>query len=347
MKKILLFGTFFIAVGLIIFSGCSKEEYSEPDQTTPTDLSIYKDAPVFCGEPLVTTISDIEESINAGTVTVGNDATHLYVTFEAGDNWKLNTTYLYVGPAEDVPGTANPGGVGDFEQWNFPIADWHSEGTLSQTYSFELADLNECFIVVAYTNPENIITGDIFLAWGKTEYKASGFYIDYCVQECPPPPALGNPKLAFAYNEDYSQCFKDLKRSNAKLNPSGNGKWSNFMLWGWRNGKFGPGQYTFDLYAGAQGCDPENGILVGTVTLDYDGSTAEVTYNVDPAYTLVSTYLYVGKKRLHKKWGKFNVIPWFYPKKHSNVYDVTDSFTKNNLNGEVRMVAGAIVKDAL
>lgn len=119
------------------------------------------------------------------------------------------------------------------------------------------------------------------------------------------------------------------------------------MLWGWRSSKFTEaGTYNFDLVAGAGSCDAAAGTVVGEVTLVYDGSTATVSYEVDPAFTLISTYAYAGKKRLPKKWNKFTVIPWFYPKKHQQINTVTDTYTFNNKNNGVRLVACAVVKDA-
>jgi hypothetical protein len=50
-----------------------------------------------------------------------------------------------------------------------------------------------------------------------------------------------------------------------------------FSNWGWTNGEIGPGEYTWDVFAGAGTCDPGDGEYVGTVTIKYDGISGAVT----------------------------------------------------------------------
>jgi hypothetical protein len=65
-----------------------------------------------------------------------------------------------------------------------------------------------------------------------------------------------------------------------------------FSNWGWTN-PIGPGEYTWDLWAGAGQCDTSKGVQVGTVTVDYDGTNVTVSFNVDSAYILGATHVYV------------------------------------------------------
>jgi hypothetical protein len=72
-----------------------------------------------------------------------------------------------------------------------------------------------------------------------------------------------------------------------------------FKRWGWTNPIL-PGAYTWDLWAGAAQCDTNNGVLVGSVTVEYlldeaDGNYyVTVTYNVESPYLLDETHVYAG-----------------------------------------------------
>lgn len=61
---------------------------------TGTAAAVPLDAEI-CGEPAVYTLWG-GKTINVGTVTVANDETNLYVTYETTDNWYLTEVHLYV-----------------------------------------------------------------------------------------------------------------------------------------------------------------------------------------------------------------------------------------------------------
>jgi uncharacterized repeat protein (TIGR01451 family) len=88
-------------------------------------------------------------------------------------------------------------------------------------------------------------------------------------------------QTAYAMGTD-AVCFIDLGANN----------------WGWVNGNAPfsilPGTYTWDVWAGAGQCDTNNGTLVGTVTVVYDGTDVSVTFNIDPPYILGDTHVYAG-----------------------------------------------------
>lgn len=334
-----------------MFFGCQKDEYYEADQTEIDEFAMYKDDPVFCGEQTLSDLAYNGTSDIAGSFTIGNDAENLYLTFQAAPDWDFYSNWVWKGQIEDIPtNNANKFDPSSFTSYYYNNTNPKNLNTITIPKADIDMDESGCFIISAFAFAKNETTDPVFAdeVWATQSHSDSpiGYYVYYCWEECPLPDPLGGPKLAFAYNAEYSECLKDIKRSNAKYNPNGNGTWSNFWLWGWRAGKFQAGTYTFDLIAAAQSCDPEDGILVGEVVLVYDGSSATVSYEVDPAYELISTYAYAGKKRLPKKWKKYTVIPWFYPKKHQNINDVTDSFTFNNKNNGVFLVASAVVKDA-
>ena len=67
-----------------------------------------------------------------------------------------------------------------------------------------------------------------------------------------------------------------------------------FSQWGWTN-PIEPGEYEWNLWAGAAQCDTSRGILVGSVKVVYDDDGyVDVTFNVDSPYFLEETHVYAG-----------------------------------------------------
>ena len=66
-----------------------------------------------------------------------------------------------------------------------------------------------------------------------------------------------------------------------------------FANWGWTN-PIGPGSYEWPLWAGAGQCDTSKGMLVGSVSVNYDGTNVTVTYNVGAPNLLQETHVYAG-----------------------------------------------------
>jgi hypothetical protein len=144
--------------------------------------------------------------------------------------------------------------------------------------------------------------------------------------QCQPAATCGT---AYAYHADYAACFIDI----------------GFNKWGWTNGPLGPGFYEFQLWAGAAKCDTSEGRLVGQVTVDYNGSTAVVTYQIYEGNWMTETQLYVGNNRLPRdKKGKETVAPGQYSYIHHPLNNViTDSYTVTGLSGNIYVVAHALV----
>jgi len=143
--------------------------------------------------------------------------------------------------------------------------------------------------------------------------------------ECQPPVTCGT---TYAYHANYATCFIDL----------------GFEAWGWTNGPLGSGSYEFQLWASAGNCDISKGRLVGQLTVDYDGSTAVVTYQMYEGNWMTATHLYVGNNLLpSNKKGAETVSPGQYPYKHDPLNDVTtDSHTVTGLSGDIYVVAHAV-----
>ncbi|MFL1013657.1 T9SS type A sorting domain-containing protein, partial [Flavisericum labens] len=91
---------------------------------------------------------------------------------------------------------------------------------------------------------------------------------------------IDNCETVFGYRQE-SDCFLD----------------NGFSRWGWTTQIMDEGEYIFDLYAGnGNDCDPIDGpgTFAGTATLNYDGSTATVVYNMNDGYVLSEAHVYIG-----------------------------------------------------
>ncbi|MFM7903541.1 MAG: hypothetical protein ACKPAD_16345, partial [Bacteroidota bacterium] len=101
--------------------------------------------------------------------------------------------------------------------------------------------------------------------------------------------------------------------------------------------------YTMPLYAGAGQCNLTNGTNVGTVTVNYSGSSVTVTYSLTGTYTLDEAHVYVGNSLLPGPACDWTVAPGQYPVVAENLSGSTYSTTSNNVSGNVYVVAHAVV----
>lgn len=151
-----------------------------------------------CGQPLVGNLTDYAETVVSGTVTVGNDDSTLYITYNADENWAIFSALIYVGPEADIPPSSS-GTPGSYDPGAFPYQKYWSvsgPGVTSYTRAIDKYDENGdlvfpdgCFAVVAYSNVRDLLGipgSNNYIVWGKSEYKASGHILEYCWQDCPP-----------------------------------------------------------------------------------------------------------------------------------------------------------------
>lgn len=139
-------------------------------------------------------------------------------------------------------------------------------------------------------------------------------------------------ETAYAYGGSYAHCFLNWYLGH------------KFAKWGWTNGPLGPGSYTFYIYAGAGQCHLSKGENIGTLTVNYDGSTAKVTYDIaDSGYTMTSTHLYVGSNPWPRKNGGYTVTPGQYPYSHTLDNETEDDYTITDLSGNIYVIAHAVV----
>jgi len=307
----------------------------------------------ICGTPEVVTLF-AGQTIDSGTVQVSNDEDYLYVTFTATDPWWLSQTHLHVADSQEgIPQTkkGNPK-IGNFTyQYTHDPLVWEYMYTIPKS-QLSLDGNNSVVIaahavVVQLDDAGYVVANETGWADGKTFVDRGSWatYFQYTWQECSAPPPLqeSGTETAFAFGGDVATCFLDIDED-------GNGD-GDFSRWGWTNGPLAPGHYEFDIYAGAGRCDTNKGTFVGTLSVDYVGSTATVTFDVsgtDPntglPYTMVETHLYVGSEILASNNGEFTVAPGQYPTIHDELANVTsDTYTVSGLGGEIYVVAHATV----
>lgn len=166
--------------------------------------------------------------------------------------------------------------------------------------------------------------------WIDGDYTNNECRFHVFIYEGPPVPPEG--ETAFAYGGDYATCFLSL----------------GFKNWGWTNGPLEPNYYEFEIWAGAGKCNLDKGTLVGTLTIDYDGSTATVTYMMNAGWAMDYTHLYVGSEMLPRNAkGDFTTSPGQYPSIHYSEGGATsDTHTVLGLSGDIYVVAHAAVFEA-
>ena len=177
-----------------------------------------------------------------------------------------------------------------------------------------------------YTGTGALITFAI-VDWIDGDYVDNSCHIHVKIYEGPPAPP--EAETAYAYDDEYATCFKH---------------WG-FKNWGWSNGPLEPDHYEFDIYAGAAKCNINKGTLVGTLTIDYDGSTATVTYTMDAGWMMQRTQLYMDGEPLPRDAkSEYTVSPGQYPYIHDPVVDpASDTHTVTGLSGNIYVVAHADV----
>jgi len=162
--------------------------------------------------------------------------------------------------------------------------------------------------------------------WIDNDYTNNDCHFHVKLYEGPIVPPEG--ETAFAYGGDYATCFLSL----------------GFRRWGWTNGPLIPEYYEFDMYAGAARCNINKGTVVGTLTVDYDGSTAWIAYSMEEGFAMERTHLYVDGELLPINRGEYTTSPGQYPYAHYWPEGETiDPYSVPGLSGPIYVVAHADV----
>ena len=303
----------------LLFSGCQKSDVIDIQSN---DDGVLKDGLIieYCGDPTVVNLVSHDGTFNPGTVTVGNDADFLYVTYDATSD--LTQMRLYVGQHLAVPNIFYDEydpitGEVHYYLSQFPFQ--YDGPATSHMFTIPLTDVQSddgCFLIISHAVVDGI------KVTGSTNFKSMGWSFDYCLQECN---QQYDCETAYAYGDEVAHCFLDIPQVKSNN-------------WGWSNGPIGEESYSWDIYAGAGKCDIEKGTLVGTLDVDYVGGTATITYNIDADYTLEETHLYVGWEILPRdKKDRFTTAPGQFP------YSGETSYTIDGLSGGIYVVAHSVV----
>jgi hypothetical protein len=140
---------FLLAAGAILFS-CKKsspEVQAAPKKAVSgTVRGPFASREGDC-EPTVTTLI-AGQTINAGTISVTNDNSFIYVTYTTANGYVLTETHLYVGPQALIP-TNKPGNP---IPGQFPYGNIHSNLT-TYTYAVPLSSipLGACGVIAAHS----------------------------------------------------------------------------------------------------------------------------------------------------------------------------------------------------
>ena len=333
----------------VLLSSCKKSDESADEKFSSANDSQLKTDLVYCGTPVVSPMVDFAQTISPATVTIGNDGTNLLIKYQLNTpDWYFNLPGLFVGTAAELAalGDVDFDGPGTIDlnsgspPFGLPIPSgppaYRNYGTYWE-HIIPLSTLPDCFVVVAFARIRNDIESRSLNIWGKSALKTSGYYMNYCVQQCetpPPPPPLGGCETAYAFGESVATCFLNIP-----------GVQSN--NWGWSNGPLGSGTYSWPMYAGAGQCNIGNGTHVGTLTVNYTPPTATVTYTVFDGYVMNETHLYVGNQILPRRGNKFTTAPGQFPYKRENLNGVTtDTYNISGLSGNIYVAAHSVVCDA-
>lgn len=329
----------------ILFIGCKKSELADnPPATNDNALKSI----TFCGSTTTAYLYGYFDKVKTsyGTVTVGNDANNLYVTFSLDGNWTFmpkdndpdiyyNGCYLFVGTKEEIeaaPYNYNINISDSTGHFNFPMFKNHYTPLIGgeKTYTFTISRATitaDCPMVVAFAG---ITDGTVKkYVSARNLLKGYGYWFTHCMQSC----TVGKCETAYAFGGDQNDCFLNLG--------------IGISNWGWSNGPISsPASLSWPIYAGAGQCDITKGIKVGTLTVSYAGTTATITYTLDSPYKLTATHLWVGNGTtayLPYKNGKYSSAPGQFVNIHTLNSVSTDSYTITGLTGPIRIAAHAEV----
>lgn len=309
-------------LALFILGACSTEstEIQSSDDLNRNVLgSIFASASGFsfdaveiCGEPKIEDIIAGQNSI-AGTVTVANDDTNLYVSYEVTGDWYMQEVQLYVGSFADVPqknGNPIPGKFPYKESFSDPAKDYTFIIPL-ETLTF---DQENCFTVAAHSSLVSVINDEVVqteTGWsGDSDFPGRNWalFFSYCVQTCdnPPPPPPSNCETAFMFGNN---TFIDLGLTDSR--------------WGWANyfDKVSDGEYTFDFWAGAGQNDTTKGSLAGTITVDVQGTSVNVNIQLNQGYKMTVSHVYFSATDAPN-----TIAPGQFGNIHENLDTDNDSF---------------------
>lgn len=352
MKKLLYLIPALLLVGTLFYA-CQEQNVVEPNKSSIEKVDVGN---------LGSGVSCVEltagQTINTGSVcfddidTDGDNIVDaLKICYTTINGWELVEAHFWIGTTlSQLPMTKS----GNPIPGQFPYKSGNITGQTEYCIIIPFSEINfECpgptkYIVAAHAalrKVENGVIVDTQTGWGAgTRITTKGNWGTYfniwitCDETTPPGKC---DETAFAKSTS-SICFDQYPDFI-----------DNPKRWGWTNGPLTQGVYTMELWAAAGQCNTSNGTNVGTVTVNFDGTSAVVTYSVNAPYSLSGVHLYVGCDPLpekctgpsHNQNCDYTLAPGQYPIKAENLANGTTSwsYTVTNLGCDIFVVAHADV----
>lgn len=352
--------TFIIAI-LALFIGatsCSeKSELIEPDNQTTGSLKTVDVGTLGSGQTGV--ILYAGQTINSGTVSFldidtdnNGEVDALQVTYATTDGWELMEIHFWIGNSLSTMPQTNSGNP---KIGLFPYNFGNLNGLTSYSFVIPFTTLGfqcpgpEDYFVAAHASLRKSNGSGGYqteTGWGDGQRLVNKgnwamYFTIYITCDGTEPPVTSTCETAFAYGSQYASCFSNFPEFLDNPN-----------RWGWTNGALSNGIYTFDVYAAAGQCDLSKGTKVGTLTVNYQGSTVTLTLNISGtnpvtglAYSLEEIHFYAGNELFPRtQQGNFTVAPGKYPHIASDLNGATNyTYTFNNMSGDIYVIAHAVV----
>lgn len=280
------------------------------------------------------------QTIDVGDVTIMNDNTKIYVKIVLDENFPLadvkENLKLWIGDDLAMLPVGGNGSSCAPQNGKFPYKNYTVDGN---TYTFEVsfedisAYLNKTvtcssllYIVLHadMSNGETAYAGDV-----KGDCSRWYFYTKYQAKCCEtPPPPSGYTQTAFAKG---GYVFT----TDPKSNPD---KLSSLNLtrnrWGWaiNIASSTPSTTVYALWAGAGLNNTKNGTNVGTVTINWDGTIAKVTYQTTSPFLMTGLHIYANDfKPTTIAPGQYGFVNSFNP--FIGLYETSFALTDTNNDG--------------
>jgi hypothetical protein len=324
---------FVVLAGMFLVGGAA---YAAPPTQDPVFTTTCSNT---SGAPATWTLW-AGQTTNAGTVMVSNDATNLYVTYQLDTATypaaHFGALQLWVGSnpllIPNAQGNPIPG------QFPYKYNEDYAETTLtSYTFTIPLTSLGfpdltlpssqeQCLLdppkLYVVTHAEvfwaagfsDTVPSDT--AYGGDQPGPSGnkwwFYGLYCLNCDNFVPPEMQCKTAFAKG---GWVFVTDKKANPGNLPS-------LKLiknrWGWAINLTSTGTTTYDIWAGAGLNDTSKGILVGTLTVDWNGTQAIISYNLTDPNVMDELHIYASDfKPTTTAPGQYGNTAYFNPREGS------------------------------
>jgi hypothetical protein len=341
---------FFMA---ITFAACDESEIKPiQQQTDEEEESADDDREAVADEPFTITLIDSSSADvcassrwqlnagntfkNAGTVSVSNDNTTLFITVSSTYGFQNQQENIKLWVGTDLASVPSKNGgqplQGQFN-WKATVASGTHEYTFTIPFT-EIGtsvDCNSKLYVFVHADVISDAQGTTDTAWSgdncTTSGSGAGNWFCYGVHQakcCTAPPVEedGSSETAFAKG---GYVFTTDKKSNpenlSSLNLTKN-------RWGWAINIKATGETTYDLWAAAGLNDTSNGTKVGSLTVTRSAGAVTVTYTMSAGFKLAEIHVYAGDtKPTTIAPGQYGNLERFSPyvTTYSETYTVADT----------------------